>query len=186
MSKKEKGEEIIIEEEKEEAAVSSAEKIKKLKEELKQCQKEKSEYLAGWQRAKADFINARKEEEKARGDFIKFAESRLLKELLELADSFDSVLASQELMAKLDKDWQNGVKNMQGQLEKVFQNHGVSVIEAKGKLFNPEEQESLENVLVEEEAKNQMVVEEVSKGYKLHNSVLRPAKVKVGVFKIQN
>jgi len=53
-------------------------KLKKLREELKLCHKEKSEYLAGWQRAKADFINARKDEEKARAEFAKFAAEKVL------------------------------------------------------------------------------------------------------------
>ncbi len=184
MAKKE--EEIIIEEEKEEEGASLAEKIKKLKEELKQCRKEKSEYLAGWQRTRADFINARKEEEKEREDFIKFAESRLLEELLILSDSFDSVLKNQELMAKLDKDWQGGIKNIYSQLTKIFKDRNVSVIEALGKPFNPEEHEAIENVLVKEETKNQIVIEEISAGYKLYERVLRPAKVKVGVYKNNN
>src|SRR3989338_9879163 len=68
----------------EEAAL---EKIKKLKEKLKSVEREKSEYLAGWQRAKADFINARNDEEKARAEFAKFAAERVLREMLAVADS---------------------------------------------------------------------------------------------------
>lgn len=184
--KKEETEFVLeLEEEKDEPNFSAAEKIKKLKEELKQCRKEKSEYLAGWQRAKADFINARNEEEKERENFVKFAESRMIKELLALLDSFDSVLKNQKLVAKLDKDWHGGIKNMQSQLVKILKDHSVSVIETLGKKFNPEEQEAMENILVEEEAKNQMVIEEISAGYKLDDKVLRPAKVKVGIFKKQ-
>ena len=53
-------------------------KLKKMREDLKVCRKEKEEYLAGWQRAKADFINARKEEEKSREAFLKFSQSEVL------------------------------------------------------------------------------------------------------------
>ena len=53
-------------------------KIKKLKEELGECRKKAEEYLAGWQRAKADFINSRKDEEKEREAVVKFANKKLL------------------------------------------------------------------------------------------------------------
>jgi len=53
--------------------VSVEEKLKKLREKLKKCQKEKEEYLDGWQRSKADFINTRKKEEEERKNFIKMS-----------------------------------------------------------------------------------------------------------------
>ena len=59
--------EIKIEDEGEE---NFEQKLKKVKEELKKCQKEKDEYLAGWQRAKADFINAKKTKKKIGKNFL--------------------------------------------------------------------------------------------------------------------
>lgn len=55
---------------------SPEEKIKKIREKLKICEKERQEYLDGWQRSKADFINTRKDEEKARVDFSKICERK--------------------------------------------------------------------------------------------------------------
>jgi molecular chaperone GrpE (heat shock protein) len=51
-----------------------AQALKKLREKLKACEKDKKEYLDGWQRMRADFANVRKEEETRRGEMIKFAE----------------------------------------------------------------------------------------------------------------
>ena len=163
------------------------EKLKKLREELKKCQKERGEYLAGWQRAKADFINARKDEEKAREIFIKFAEEKVLKEILLLADSLEEALAVKysvvDNAAHIDKKWKEGIKCIYQQLMKILKSHNVVVIECEGKQFNPEEHESVGSVEVEDSAKDQMIVEEVQRGYKLYDRVLRPAKVKVGVYK---
>src|SRR3989338_5261581 len=53
-------------------------KIRELKENIKECEKQKNEYLAGWQRAKADFINARKDEEKIREEIINFQKENIL------------------------------------------------------------------------------------------------------------
>jgi molecular chaperone GrpE (heat shock protein) len=51
--------------------------IKKLREKLRTCENEKKEYLDGWQRMRADYANARKEEESRRGDMTKFASEGL-------------------------------------------------------------------------------------------------------------
>ena len=103
------------------------EKIKKIREELKVCRKEKEEYLAGWQRAKADFINARKDEEKLRENFLKFAEENLLREFLTIADS-------PELAIKLRPS--EGVEQIYSQLRGLLKKYGVSPIESLGKKFD--------------------------------------------------
>src|SRR3990167_11236234 len=68
---------------------TALEKIKKLKVKLKGVEKEKSEYLAGWQRAKADFINARKDEERAMADFLDYAKEAILRGFLQVTDSME-------------------------------------------------------------------------------------------------
>ena len=98
-------EDIIIEEDES----SLQDKIKKLQEKLKGCNKEKEEYLAGWQRAKADFINARREEEEKRRDLIKFSEEDIINELLVLTDGFEAAFNNKELWDKIDKNWQKGM-----------------------------------------------------------------------------
>jgi molecular chaperone GrpE len=157
-------EDIKIEQEDE----SLEEKIKKLKDKLKKCQKEKEEYLDGWQRAKADFINARKEEGEKREEFTKFANSLLISEILTVLDSFDLALQNTK-----DK----GLQLIKAQLCGILKKHGLESIKTDGKKFNPEFHESIEEVKSEKESG--MVVEEIQKGYLLHNKVLRPAKVKI-------
>lgn len=149
-------------------------KLKKLRGELKQCQKEKAEYLAGWQRAKADFINARNDEERARAGFLRYAEERVLYEILAVADSL-------ELGLKLKLS--EGMEQIYAQLREFLKGRGVLPIESAGKKFNPAEHEALEKEEVEEEAQDNIVLEELQKGWQLYDRVLRAAKVKVGVLK---
>ena len=152
---------------------SAKDKLKKLRDELKICKKERDDYLAGWQRAKADFINARRDEEKARAEFVKFAAEQVLKEMLAVADSL-------ELSNGADS------KPIYNQFMDILKKAGVSQIESMGKKFNPLEHEALEGKEVSDEKEDNIVVEESQKGYMIYDRVLRPSKVKVGVYKNEN
>src|SRR3989344_43532 len=155
-------------------------KIKKLKEELGECRKKAEEYLAGWQRAKADFINSRKDEEKEREAMVRFANKKLLYELLSVKDSMEMALERAE---EIDKSFAGGLNQILSLLSQIMRGCGVSETEALGQRFNPEEHESMEEEEVSEAEKDQVILEVVQKGYKIHDRVLRPAKVKVGIYK---
>lgn len=169
---------VIIEEEFD----NPAEAIKKLREKLKNCEVEKSDYLAGWQRTKADSINARKEEEERRRDIIKFSEKALVLELINLADSFDRLRADRENWEKIEKNWRQGVEHLRAQLASIMKSRGVEAIESLGKIFSPKENESIGEVDVDREEKEGIVMEEMRKGYKMHGMMIRPSLVKVGKF----
>ena len=151
-------------------------KFKKLKEELNTCKKEKEEYLIGWQRAKADFINYRKDEEKQREEFIKFATKAVLYDILGALDSVDIALKHKE---------SEGMREIKNQFLEILKHNRVEEIKInEGTKFDPAEHEAVEESDVETGAKDGVILEELQKGYKLFNRVLRPAKVKVGVYKI--
>ena len=169
---------VIIEEETD----NSAEAIKKLRARLKACEADKGEYLAGWQRAKADSVNARREEEERRKDIIKFSEKALVLELVNLADSFDGLFANKEGWEKIEKNWRQGMELLRSQLMNIMKSRGVEAIENLGKIFNPQESESIGEMDVDTEEKDGIVMEEARKGYKMHGMVIRPSLVKVGKF----
>ena len=77
------------------AEESAAEAIRKLREKLNVCQSERREYLEGWQRAKADYVNTRREEEAARARFLKFSREDAIKDILPGLDSFHSAFGDQ-------------------------------------------------------------------------------------------
>lgn len=144
------------------------EKLKKLKDELEKCRKEKEEYLAGWQRAKADFINARKDEEKQRAEFAKFANQLLVYDLLTILDSFDLALTTCK---------EKGFRLIKLQLDDVLKKYGVKAIKSVGEKFDP----TLHEAATEEESEKESgtIIEEFQKGYMMHDKILRAAKVKV-------
>ncbi|MBI2053505.1 MAG: nucleotide exchange factor GrpE, partial [Candidatus Sungbacteria bacterium] len=89
-------------------------KIKKLKADLARSDKERKEYLDGWQRAKADGINYKKEEGRRLEDLIRFASVGMIEELLPVLDSFDLALAG-----STDKGMERGIMLIRSQLEDV-------------------------------------------------------------------
>ena len=145
-------------------------KIKKIKQKLKACQKEKEEYLAGWQRAKADLINYKKEQEQKISDYYKFANQGLITEILMVLDSFE--LALKHAKGKDNEE----ILQIYNQLKNTLKNQELEEIKAVGEKFNPEFHESVGET---KGKKPGFIVEEVQKGYKLNNKVIRPSRVKI-------
>lgn len=154
-------------------------KLKKLKQQLRQCKKEKEEYLDGWQRSKADFINARKEEEKKREELIKYSDSVIINDILPVLDSFDLAFKfGNGSSSKNSSDKTNkGFVLIESQLHTALKQHGLEVIKCVGHQFNPELHEAVEEI--ESKEKDGIIVEEIVKGYTLHDKVIRAAKVKI-------
>ena len=143
-------------------------KVKKIKDQLKACEKERGEYLAGWQRAKADYINLQREHEKKIADYFKFANEGLILEILPILDSFE---------AAVKNGGDKGIEQLYNQLLGVLKNNGLESIKALGEKFNPELHEVIETI--KSDKGENVVVEEIQKGYKLHNKAIRPSKVKI-------
>lgn len=160
-----KRDEIEYEAEEDSNAVDS--KLKRIKKKLKSCEKERGEYLAGWQRAKADLINYKKEQEKKNSDLFKFANENLILEILPVLDSFEEAM-------KHSKD--EGIQQLYNQLKNILKSNGLEEIKAVGEKFEPEFHEAAEEV---KGKKSGIVIEEIQKGYKLNNKVIRPSWVKI-------
>ena len=166
-----------------EGNVASAEqKLKKLREELKQCQIDKQEYLTLSQRLKADYLNLEKATESRRGEIIQFANQALLFDLLDLTDSFELAFANQTAWSAVGENWRKGVEYIYTKLVGILKDHGLEAINPLGEPFDPVNQESLESVAVDKEDQDGRVVAVMKKGYRLQGRVLRPAQVKVGAF----
>lgn len=157
-------------------------KIKILRENLKKCAAEKFEYLTGWQRARADYINAKKNEEKTREEILNYQEEKMLKEFLEIADIFDEVFKNSEYK-NVDDNFKQGITATYNKLIKLFEKHGVSYFISAGQNFDPQKHEALTAEETNEKEKDNIVLEEFQKGYYIKDKILRPAKVKVGVRK---
>lgn len=153
---------------------SSQSEIKELEIRVKDLEQKSQEYLDGWKRAKADFINYKKEQEHTVQEFIKFANQNLLLQILPVLDNF--YIAIKHLPKDLqDNEWVKGILHIKTQLEDILKNQGVEEIKTVGERFNPEFHE-----VVSGDEQGDVVVEEVRKGYRLHGKLVRAAKVKIG------
>jgi molecular chaperone GrpE len=143
-------------------------------EDLKKCQAQCEEYLNGWKRAKADFVNYQKDEAKRLEEIAKFGNWELTRDLIAVLDSFDLAIAALEKDGKAEK----GVYLIRGQLEDVLRNRGLEKIEVKaGQVFDPAFHEAVGET--ESDQPGGAVAEEISSGYLLNGRVIRPARVKL-------
>ena len=145
-----------------------------LNEKLTLVKKEAEEYLNGWRRAKADLINYKKEELTRAEVVIKFSNESLLKDMITVMDSFDLATAGSAEKASPEA---KGLELIKGQLEGVLRRNGLSPIVALGEFFNPQ----LHEAVAEEESEKPpgTVVQEISRGWKLYEKVVRATRVKV-------
>lgn len=150
---------------------------KKLKKRLENCEEQKKEYLAGWQRERADFLNFKKDELERLGEITKYASTGIVLKLLPVLDNFDVAEKKISSKAKQNKDVK-GLLQIKEQLEGFLKNYGIEEIKSLTKEFDPSLHEIVE--LVEKKGKKSgIVIEEVQKGYTINGKILRPAKVKV-------
>lgn len=152
--------------------------LKKLRERLRKCEEEKKEYLDGWQRMRADFANARKEEDMRRGELIKFASEGLVEDLLPILDSFSMAFSNKEAWEKVDANWRKGVEYIHTQFLSVLESRGLVEIGVAGEHMDPRIHVAIETIPTDDTHKEDTVSEVIQKGYRLHSKVIRPARVK--------
>jgi molecular chaperone GrpE len=153
--------------------------VKKLREELKVCRKEKEEYLTGWQRAKADYINLQKEHGESHVKNSVLVKEKFLRNLLPALDSFDMAFANKEAWEKVDKNWRTGVEYIYQQIANGLNNEGIEKIEKSGITFDPLIHESVNSIKTDNKENNHKVEKVIQFGYKIGNKIIRPAKVNI-------
>lgn len=144
---------------------------------ISELEKKLEEYLDGWKRAKADYLNLKKESEKKLQDTIQFANAAMIIELLPVNDHFKLALAHipQE---EQNKEWVKGIMAISKELKDMLSRFGIEEIETVGKEFNPELHEAVSKEKAESVASHH-IIKELQPGYKLFGKVLQHAKVSV-------
>lgn len=150
---------------------------KDLKSQFQECQKQKEEYLAGWKRERADFINYKRDEAERIKKTIKFANEDLILRILSILDNI--YIAEKKLPKELKDDfWVQGFLKIKVQILDFLKKEAVEEIECLSQKFDPNFQEVVAEVGIKDKESG-TIVEEVKKGYVLHGKVIRSAKVKV-------
>lgn len=149
---------------------------KEMHTQLDACMKTRDEYLAGWQRARADYLNFQKAEAERVSRSVQFANESLLQEIVLVIDSFS--------LARMSFDQQHegclkSLELLQMQLEGVLKRYGLEEIPAAvGDAFNPHEHEAVQTV-EKQGAPPHTILEIAARGYRLHGKIVRPVRVVV-------
>ena len=153
--------------------------LKKLRADLKACKKEKEEFLTGWQKERADFINYKKEEDNRKALFSEAMRERILTRFLSVLDSFAMAFANKDAWENVDPNWRRGIEHIHSQLDAVFEEYGVKPVGEVGETFDPNIHQSIDLVSSTQKELDHKIAEVVQKGYKLGERILRPARVNV-------
>lgn len=146
-------------------------------ESLKQEAGKAKEYLDQLLRLKADFENTKKRLERDKQDAIKYANEKLLLEILPIVDNLDRAMASLDEGHDPEKV-KKGLHIAQGELHEVLLEHGVQVVKSVGEAFDPNMHEAVA-VVESDEKEEGTVLDEIQKGYLLNGRLIRPSKVRI-------
>jgi len=154
-----------------------AEKKKKKISLLKEYEKLKNEYLACWQREKADFINYKKNELIRMGELMSYSNIDLILKILPILDNFELVENKLPEQLKNDKNIK-GLLQIKVQIKDFLKNQKIEEIKSIGKKFDPNFHEVIGEAQVRGKEQG-IIVEEIQKGYKFNERIIRIAKVRV-------
>jgi molecular chaperone GrpE len=143
-----------------------------------QLEKERDEYLAALQRERAEFTNYKRRTAEEREQMAGLAAEGLLRKVLALADDFD-LAVSHRPAAGVDDGWVEGIVAIDRKLRQLLESEGIAPIDAAaGVQFDPREHEAIVNVPNTGRPGGE-IVEELRRGYRLRDRVIRPALVAV-------
>ncbi|GAB2703672.1 nucleotide exchange factor GrpE [Paenibacillus thermoaerophilus] len=151
-----------------------------LQRELDQLRREFEENQQRYLRLQADYDNFRKRTRQEKEDFAKYASQKLMEQLLPVIDNFERAMAAASASGGDYESLAKGVEMIYRQLRQVLEQEGLTPLQTVGQPFDPELHQAVMQVESEEYGEG-IVVEEVQKGYRLKDKVIRPAMVKVSM-----
>lgn len=163
----------------EEGSSFAAPDVKKLQKELAACKKERQEYLAGWQRERANYANYKQEEARRKEKAAQEATERMLLDFLQVVDSFQLAFSDAKKWEQVDPTWRKGVESIYAQCEQLLARYELESIAETGVQFDPAVHEAMSMIETDTAEQDDTVAQVVSRGYKRHDRVLRPAQVHV-------
>lgn len=150
-------------------------KMQKLRDELKEAKAKRDEYLDGWQRAKADMVNSKKEALEAMSRATGRGKEILVEELIPALDGFDMAMQG-EAWNSVDKAWRSGIESIKAQIEGVLKAHGVEIYGKPGESFDHNLHEAIQE---EAGGESHVIARVLRRGYRMEGKILRPAQVSI-------
>jgi len=157
-----------------EAAPISSTELEKLQGDYEQLKNERDQLLDRLARLQAEFENARKRAERDKQEFKDLATGSVVEKFLPVLDNFELALKSTGTAEQL----RSGVELIVKQMEEILRQMQVQPIATVGEAFDPHHHEALGSV-ERDDVPDQHVAEEVRRGYKIRERLLRPALVRV-------
>jgi molecular chaperone GrpE len=149
-----------------------------LQTELAASQQKADDYLQALQRERAEFLNFKRRTSEERDRDLGLANEDLIRKVLTLADDFDLAIEARPESIASDP-WFEGIAAIDRKLRTLLESEGVTAIESiPGQPFDPREHDAIANVPGTDQPEG-AIVEEIRRGYRLRDRVLRPALVAV-------
>jgi len=143
--------------------------------ELEALRAEKVNYLDRLARLQAEFDNFRKRSVRDQQDFRDYALAEALKSLLPILDSLDRALKTTGVSVE---DFRSGIELIDKQFHDVLSKLGVEPVGAEGEIFDPNLHQAVQMVATDE-VEDHRVIDELQRGYRIKDRLLRPAMVRV-------
>ena len=159
--------------------------LKEMEEKLESMEQEAKENYDRLLRTSAEFENYQKRAAREMNDFRKFANESFVKAMLPVVDNLDRAIESSNNDKHADTSVLEGVKMTLKEILKVFEQYNVKPFESLGKTFDPSLHQAVMQEETEEHPENS-VVQELQKGYMMHDRLLRPAMVVVSKTKTKS
>ncbi|MEO0184390.1 MAG: nucleotide exchange factor GrpE [candidate division WOR-3 bacterium] len=151
--------------------------VSQMKEEIKSKEGEIKELKDNYLRALAEWDNYRKRMENEFAEFKKYAKVDFISKLLPVLDNFDRALAGAELNPNFESFYK-GVEIIERQLRDILKSMGLIEYSGLGEQFDPALHDAV-GVIANDTHPENTIIEEISKGYKIGDRVIKPAKVLV-------
>ena len=137
-------------------------------------QKETEDYINTLRRLQAEFENYIKRTEKEKQELTKYATHKVIIKLLKIIDDYEKALET--IKPKLDQEITRGLEMIHKQLHRVLEEEGVSQIKTEKTKFDPYKHEVIDTT---EGKEDNLIVDEIQRGYMIHDKVLRTSKVRI-------
>lgn len=167
-----------LEEQKEKKATKKSKKPS-LKDQLKEKEEELAELKDKYLRVFAEFDNFKKRSMKEKMDFMRNASQDVLSDILPVLDDFDRAKQMSD-DEKSDENFPEGVTLVYNKLNSVVKAKGIKAMESNGEVFDSELHEAITKIPAPTDELKGKVVDTITKGYYLHDKIIRFAKVVVG------
>ncbi|MBJ7450036.1 MAG: nucleotide exchange factor GrpE [Parachlamydiales bacterium] len=149
-----------------------------LTQEVDRLTKQTTEFKDKYLRSLAESENARKRMQKEKQDIIRYAIEDVVCDLLQPMDNLENALRFSSQGSDELRNWAQGFSMILTQFKDVLNNHGVQSFDSKGTQFDPHAHEAVETQETHDHAEG-MIIEELTRGYRLGDKTIRPARVKV-------